>query len=479
MRLSERDDWAGLVCGLFSQILFTQSYDMKKSLLLTVTALCCATAAQAQLTTHNFENATWIDNYYEEEHPAGGQFNKVSGNGQFAVGCDDACFFSDFGGAFLWRRSAPEDLEFISLSTNRVSAQDVSNDGVVVGSFEEREDPETEAVTYPGWRTLDGTWHQLPLPENYSMKQAKTNGYFAEEGRAITPDGKYIAGNAHLVTGTKEVAGMVLEQVQLCPMLWEKSGDSYILKEVYNNVGKAGKSYTLKDGQLTQVEDSVQFMTFMTWDISNDGTLICGMNTAETGGQNPALIRNGVLIQPFMCDYDENFNGGIFRSIDAQGNAYGYFADNEGNYKFFAYTPDDKVIFYDDMVSCATQSGDVFGQTHESVPYVMDCSEDGQVVAGYGIGVWEQGQYAYPVLASNDNPTSINDLRTQVGVDLRAGGQLYINGEYTRATVYNVAGVEVARVAQGQPARLASQPAGTYVVKVVTPQGERTFKVAK
>lgn len=450
-----------------------------------------AATANAQKTVYSFQSETWTDDTYGDPYDCRGQFSHVSANGQYAVGCDDQELSASQGGAFLWKRSEPGKINFINTTLNRISAVDVANDGTIVGSFEDRgEDMETNAIAYPGYRTLDGIWTALDVPDNYSLKQAKTND-FMEEARAITPDGKYIAGNVHLVVGSKVVAEQKLEVVYLTPVLWEKNPDGYKLKTVYTGLGAKGKSLTYKDGALVDVADSVNYKQFLVWDISNDGKTIVGVNTADNGGQNPAFIRDGRLVQLYNCDTDTlgedqeygNFNGGVCNSIDANGNVYGYYVEADGDTKKnFVYTADGKLEFFDKPVVCATKDGTKLTTSTDGVPYVFDCSEDGQVVAGCGVGANEIGAYTYPMLACDENATSIDrigNIRNNVSVDYRRGGNLYVNGEYSKATLYDAAGRELMSGVQGQAFNVNRLPGGSYIVKVSTANGEKSFKIAR
>lgn len=463
---------------------------MRKPLLLSALLLACAYGANAQLTVHNFQSETWADTEYGDEYDAMGEFHHVSANGQFAVGCDDQEQSASQGGAFLWKRSEPTQIEFINKTLNRISAQDVTNDGMIVGSFEEREDPETQVMSYPGYRTNDCKWNQLPVPESYSSYYAKWFD-FMDEARAVTPEGKYIAGNVYLTMGSKYIAaqGKSEEIVYLTPVLWELTDDGYILKQAYTGLGDKGMSYVYNDGALENVADTVNYKTFLVWDISNDGNTIVGVNTADCGAQNPAFIRDGKLIQLFNCDNDrdeegnaQNFNGGICNSIDANGNIYGYFVDGNNYQKNFVFTSDDKLVYYDNKVVCAAKDGTLFESSSNGVAYVLDCSEDGQVVVGAGVGAWEMGTYSYPMLASNDTSTGIDRvkaIRSNVSIDYRAGGSLFVNGEYNDATIYNAAGARIMGGKQGTKFDMNALPTGTYIVKVNTATGDKTFKVVR
>lgn len=455
---------------------------MKKSLLLVAlfAAIAAGMRAQTDLTVHSFADATWADDEFGETYTAVGNFFHVSSNGQFAVGYDDQEIGSTQGGAFVWRHEYPDSLEFINTSANRISACDVTDDGVIVGSFEERDPSTMEAtVCYPGWKTPDGEWTALPVPEEYSTGQAKTYD-FMSEARAVTPDGNYIAGYIPLVVGYNSKWGWDI--VYTTPIRWKKNGDTYEIAQTYTKLGEAGESYLYNDGELAVCDDDMNYKIFIVWDISDDGQTIAGVNTAENGGQNPAIIRDGKLIQLYDCNTEKTFNGGVCTSIDANGNVYGYFQGDDLAYKYFVYNTEGKLVFFDSLVTCATEDGTTIGQSQFGVSYILDCSHDGKVVVGAGIGSLGFGSYTYPVLASDDSKTAIRGAEATNGslsIDCRGGDMLYINGIYSHATIYNAAGGRVMTGGQGKAFSLKDLPRGTYIVKVEAPQGGKTFKVAK
>lgn len=113
----------------------------------------------------------------------------------------------------------------------------------------------------------------------------------------------------------------------------------------------------------------------------------------------------------------------------------------------------------------------------------MCCSNDGKVIAGGGLGNDPSiGNYNYPVIKYESDVNAvknIENIRNHVSIRYAGGNLVYINGEYTSAKVYAANGALVATVAQGTPANLAGKAAGTYIVKVETANGEKTFKVVK
>lgn len=433
-------------------------------------------------TKYNFSNYSFTDSYGETFSPVG-PFYHVSANGQYAVGCDD--IEMSYGESFLWDKSNPNELTLINASSNRISAQDVSNDGIVVGSFENREDEDTKAICYPGFRTLDGTWTALPVPDEYDLSQAKSYNYM-EEARAITPDAKYIAGNVHYVVGYNSTWGWSISY--LTPILWEKTDDGYVMKNVYLNLGDEGKSKVYDNGELKTVDHAVNYKTFVVYDISDDGSVIVGVNTAGSGGQNPAIIKNGELIQLFDCggDVDDanNFNGGVCNSIDANGNVYGYYQNDDATeIKYFVYTTEGNLEYFDKQVFCATKDGQQVTSETVDLYSILDCSDDGSVIVGGGIAStgWG-GSYNTPALVVGAITTAVDRLdaiKNNIGIDYRRGGMLYINGEYLNADVYSASGALVASGKQGKAFNTAGLAGGTYVVKVTTANGVKTFKFAK
>lgn len=441
----------------------------------------------------DFKDFPIVDPEFDDAQNAAGCFQHVSSNGKYAVGYDDAQSWFNLGGAFLWQLSDPTELTPLGTTYNRISACDVSNDGIIVGSFEQRENEEKPTVAYPGWRTITGDWQQLPVPEGYSLTQAKTED-FSQEARAITGDGKYIAGHASIKVGEKTILeGMVAPILRDCPILWEKKGDSYVINTVFSKLGQAGHNKLYVDGKLVEQADSATFTQFFVRDISDDGKTIVGQNTAGCGGFNPAFIRDGELVQLFNCGEEDNgeeeegeehiernFNGGTILSIDGEGNMYGYYADAAELVHPFIFTNDNKLVYVDEIFTCG--GGDKKIAQTELHP-AMCCSNDGKVIAGGGLGSDpNHGSYNYPVIKYESDVNAvknIENIRNHVSISYAGGNLVYINGEYTSAKVYAANGTLVATVAQGTPANLAGKAAGTYIVKVETAKGEKTFKVAK
>lgn len=459
---------------------------MKKFLLFAAVASLSMAQAQAQLTVHSFSSASWEDPDGESVE-ASGPFYHVSANGQYAVGCDDQDIMSNNGNAFVWRRSNPDEIEFLSKTAQRMQAYDVTNDGTIFGMFEDYDFENDESgICYPGYKSLNGEWKALPVPSDMSISASTSNTDYINAVRAVTPDGKYAAGQLFIKVGYNSKFGWDINYD--IPTIWELVDGEYQIADSCRNLGDAGKSYTYKDGEWVLQEEAQKYFMFIVWDISNDGRTIVGVNFADCGAQNPAFIRDGVLYQIVNCDdYEtdeglpENFNGGICNSIDANGNMYGYYQDGETNMKYFEYTAEGQLVWLDSWAVCADKEGNQYGSSSNGVSYVLDCSEDGQVIVGEGLGSLGFGSYGYPELASNDDASSIISQRniSKVSINYQGGNQLFVNGIYSKATIYNTAGQKLQTIGQGSTFNMSQLSKGTYIVNVEGQNGKQSFKIMK
>lgn len=459
--------------------------DMKKHLMIAVVMLSMCTAMKGQ-TLYDFSTFIFYDTVDSMDVTPLGVFYNVSPNGKYAVGCDNAQM--NCKESYLWQSDEPEELQILNIAPTRISTIDVSDNGTIVGSFEDRGDSlDNKAVAYPAYKTLDGDWVTLPVPDNYSEYQAKYNS-FAEEARAITPDDKYIAGHVHLIMGYNSTFDYDI--VYPTPLLWEKTDTGYVLKATYTALGDSGKSYLLVDGEPVLQEGEVYYKSFFVYDISRDGSMICGVNTAASGGQNPAIIKDGVLIQLFDCgeygvtDYDYlNFNGGVCNSIDANGNVYGYYVDYDASVKYFVYTNEGELVYYDYWYVCGDEYGNKMPQAIGDISYVQDCSDDGTVIVGGGGTETATGAAVnYPMLYTDFDISGISrieSIKNNVDISYTRGGTLYVNGEYNSVEVFNSSGMAVASGKQGKAFGTAALPTGTYIVKVNTDNGVKTYKIVR
>lgn len=458
---------------------------MKKLLLLATLMLGFYSILEAQ-NLYDFSTYTFFDTVDTMDVTPLGVFYNISPNGKYAVGCDDAEM--NCKESYLWQSDDPDELTILNTAPTRISTIDVSDKGTIVGSFEDRGDSlDVKAVAYPAYKMLDSAWVTLPVPDNYSEYQGMYNS-FAEEARAITPDDKYIAGHAHLIVGYNSTWDYDI--VYPTPLLWEKTDTGYILKEVYTELGDSSKSYLLVDGEMTLQKGEMYYQSFFVYDISRDGSMICGANTAASGGQNPAIIKDGVLMQLFDCgeygvtDYDYlNFNGGVCNSIDANGNVYGYYVDYDATVKYFVYTNEGALVYYDNWYVCGDMYGNKMPQTIGDITYVQDCSDDGTIIVGGGATTTGTGASVNYPMAMTDFDISgidrVENIKKNVGISYNRGGTLYINGEYTTAEVFDASGKVIASGKQGKSFNTGGLPTGTYIVRVNTANGTNTYKIIR
>lgn len=456
---------------------------MKKNLLIVALALAAIGGGKVyaqDLTNHtyyNFADTKWTDADGYDNEVLFGAFNKVSANGQYAVGYDDQIMYT----TFMWDKSNPSAITLVNTDYNKkIFLHDVANDGTAVGSY--------ESSMTNGMRPAymqEGEFSVLPVPDDFS--ESYSQGEMGiDNARAITPDGKYIVGHVYISLGEVDSPlGGTIEKVQLLPVRWTLDGFMYSLTDEYRDLGAAGQSMLFNEetGQFETVEGEVEYTTFFVWDISNDGNTIAGVNTSATGGQNPAFIRDGKLMQLFDCANDNTytFNGGICSSIDGNGNIYGYFQDDDMNTKYFVYTADGKLEYVSNLLTCGDINGNRYSQSTGSLPYTLDCSEDGKVIVGGSMVAMGFGTANAPALLADVTPSGvdrIDAIRGTVDIDY-TGGMLYVNGEYTRADIYSAQGSLIDMGGQGKAFNLGSQPAGAYIVKVTTADGTKTFKVAR
>lgn len=441
---------------------------MKKLLLLAAMAsLSCGASAQEEATLYNFNDAVFIIEGYET--PVCGVFNHVSNNGKYAVGADDQISMT----SYYWSADAPDVINMAwDPSRGYSTLNDVTNDGVMAGSVDSLLTGETYVRQWPATFTLDGGWKLLPVPENYSSDQSNEFNSMRTINcvRAVSSDGKYMAGQVYVSTGEID-EDFGIEKVKLLPVVWENNE----IKKVYDDLG---------------------INTFYVYGISEDGNTVVGVNTAENGGQNPAYIKDGKLYNVFSCDDPETntFNGGILCSIDAEGNMYGYFLDGNDTYKYFSVKADGSIVYFDQLVTCAgggykfgpyvayNENGEAQAVPAGGMYSLLDCSTDGKVLAGgetINIGF---GVVICPAMIVSKGATGISKpeaVKSDVSIDYRKGGTLYVNGEYNSAEIYGVGGNLVMKGGQGEAFNLSSLPSGTYVVKVSYNGGSKTFKVLR
>lgn len=451
-------------------------------------ALCAAftpAAAQEEYGIFDYSDQMWVADD-GESYFLNGIFNKVSSNGRYAVGYD----YQNYSGcAFFFDAQDNEELFLMNDASNRVYLNDVTNDGLIVGGFEKRENADTKSVMKPGYRTLNEDWKALPVPENYSTNYNTEDPYALTGAMAVTPDGEYIAGEFCITKGYKESFMGLLEASATVPCIWKKSGNEYVIDKLFDKAYQNSMRFDETTGTWTEVADSVSLQYFVVYDITDDGKTVVGVNTAGTGGQNPAFLRDGKMWQIFDCgeedtaDESKNFNGGIIKCVDRQGNMYGYYQLPTSSVKYFKFTTDNKLVYVDVMAVAVINDSIMLDNSGSQLQTALDASADGSVIVGGEMHITDATVYYTPCVAMKtggaDGISLAERVDSNVKIDYRRGGALFVNGEYSRATIYDAAGKQVAQGGQGKSFNLTGMPSGVYVVKVNTAHGTQSFKVAR
>lgn len=438
-----------------------------------------ATTGFAQsYTTYDFQSDRF--NIVDEEGDENwsmlyGYFNHVSANGKYAVGMDEVLMKR----AFVWCADNPEHIEMLGDYTSEIALYDVTNDGTLIGGIRN-----AEGVMYPAYKPAGGNWQMLTRGMERLCYEMAIDDYVNMALRAATPDGRYMAGSFYMETGEYSDTGWPVSY--LVPAVW-------------------------KDGKLEKIYDDLGIKEFMVWDISDDGSIICGGNTAGIGGSNPAFIRDGKLYELFQCgeertvdtpdDVYGNTAGGICNNIDNEGNIYGYYTEPYDEYSFvdnYFVVPAgcDYAVFLDpsygneqfpdeywnmEWYVCGG-NGRRYTCEDSHLYSLLDCSDDGKVFVGGGVynlgyGIVNDPQitvYDEPLAPRPDGIRSVSDALLTQGVSL-CGRSIFVRGVYDEAVVYDANGALVARAGQGQPIRVDG--CGVYLVRVAYEDGWRCFAV--
>lgn len=437
-----------------------------------------ATAQNNGYRVFDFKNCEWDiqdSEGYSNHTFLFGYFNHVSANGKYAVGTDEELMFR----AFYWCDEDPSTIEMLGSYTSEIALYDVTNDGTLIGGIRD-----AEGMMYPAYKPQGGNWQMLTRGmENLNYDMA-IDDYVNMALRCATPDGKWMAGSFYMNTGAYSDAGVAVSH--LIPVVW-------------------------KDGKIEKIYDDLGIKEFMVWDISDDGSTICGMNTAGIGGQNPSFIRDGKLIQLFDCgpertwdtpdDVYGNTAGGLCNSIDNLGNIYGYYTESDGDYigatRYFVvpagcdyavFLADDyhnnfPEEYYTNQWYVCGGNGKRYSKANAHLESLLDCSDDGSVFVGGGAYNLGYGTANIPQLCIYNEPLGPSSIRN-VDAALEAKGisyngfSLFVKGVYSEAAVYDASGKLVTKIAQGQPVILP-QGEGMYLVTVQYADGQQSYKFKK
>ena len=249
---------------------------MKQSLLrialgiIGLVSILSSQAQNAKITLYNaYTNPDLADAFM------GAAFYGISDNGKYAVGF--SAEYSDY--VFLWNRATGEFRQITGSFGNRACVYDVSDNGVVVGTFADDNNGEVkeDGTPYmiPGY-WIAGMW--TPLELEIDKMAGDVNG----EARTISPDGRVITG---YIYGKYEKTYYDTE-----------TGDMNAVKMV-NKYRPA----VWIDGKLQPIEslpsaDVVGQGIVMNY-ASTNGEVLGGFAEHDTGTRSPAIWKDGQLIR--------------------------------------------------------------------------------------------------------------------------------------------------------------------------------------
>lgn len=423
----------------------------------------------------------------QDDYMLCGYLNKVSSNGEYAVGYDN--IISEV--TYMWRKSTGK-LEILNDASEHAEAiYDVSNDGTVVGTFFKEDKVLTVTMRDGTERTIngayvpgykkDGVLTELPVPEQTYLCYTDKLDY-APSAVAISDDGKVVGGYVQYNDG------------KCYPVVW-------------------------KDGKMTEFSSlELESQGFVVQDVSNDGNLIVGFAESEWGDRLPAVVENGTLKKLYDVTATpserEFFAEGMCWRIDAHNNVVGYLQDVDGVMYGFIYNAESGMKYITEVgqvASASLNSNLVFGATagggygtatvitggktvdlkeylniesDKTLGTVMDVSADGKVIVGAGLWASDYGLFNVPFVI--EVPEGItagigsNATAEKVNARVDSYGTLFVTGVYDDVEVYGVSGSRMLKSsAQGGIFDMSSFAPGVYVVKVASGNNISTFKVMK
>lgn len=185
------------------------------------------------------------------------QVYAISPNGEWATGV--YVNYSNMGYGFRWNLITGK-VELLSGDLCLSEGTSVSNDGVVVGMFDNTEATDNGAPAYTAGYWKDGKWYHLPNIDNAPVHNSDQTGY----ANAITAEGAYIGGAYND------------KNSRLIPVVW-KGGE---LEHVFTPDEKCeGMIYTVSaDGQKAAgwsiTPNSEQARVATIWEVGKGATLI-------------------------------------------------------------------------------------------------------------------------------------------------------------------------------------------------------------
>ena len=185
------------------------------------------------------------------------QVYAISPNGEWA--CGVYVNYSNMGYGFRWNLLTGET-ELLSGDLCLSEGTSISNDGVVVGMFDNTEATDNGAPAYTAGYWKDGQWYHLPNINNAPVYNNEQVGY----ANTITANGAYIGGSYND------------KNSRLIPVVWKDGQIEHIFTQ---EKGCEGQIYTVSaDGQkaagwsITPNSDKARVATI--WEVGKEGSTI-------------------------------------------------------------------------------------------------------------------------------------------------------------------------------------------------------------
>lgn len=418
--------------------------------------------------------------YFEDDMCFGGSFNGVSPSGKYAVGCS-----SDFSeSSYIWERESGRVTLITGSIDERSEAYDVSDDGTVVGLFKDPKsvDDKNKPVLVPGyWK--DGKWTALPRFKGMGVFGSGMNGVASK----ISGDGKTIVGYLPCAMGMMSPAvwidgelqpkldGELLGQGAIANSI---SDDRKVLAGWAEHDSGARSPAAWVDGKMTRIDGLTFDVEVDEFFFEGSASYVSPDGKYVTGYYSPQ--GNATSCKPFIWSQENGTeyyaSGGLGTVVTNEGIVYG-----SGGYMGSATIYKDKVV---QTLDSYLEENYGFNPADYSfsMSNVMGISEDGKVLAGWGVNAVSMGAIMIPIIIILEESIPDNIVTEQAG-NIRISSsvvadRLYINGEYNSVEVYNSTGkLVLADNKQAGSVSLGNQEDGIYFVKVFNGEHSKSFKV--
>ena len=431
---------------------------------------------------------------------AGAVFQSVSNNGKYVAGYSSA----SYGGAntgFIYLveedtviclnpeyESNPEFSHLVS-----ASAMDVSDNGIVVGSY-----TFDDAVLYesvPGYYNIaTGIWTKLELPAEIEGKLTYENAHYGE-ATSISADGKYIGGYFQMKMDNSTRGKLVALEV---PCVWVRTNDDannpiYALQKPVDTDHKkiltqGDRAYRMSDdGKWLGGHGTNGFGCFnvLIWenhfnDSLLDRTILKGKEDIDREGDTNG---DGVVDDEDGGADGQYWWGGTVYCVSPSGewicgehsyNGTGY-ADTELPAVGFRYNTITKVLEDTLFGGCPTVVFDD-GEMIYSKTGIMSSSVDKSIMCGTYAMDAGFGAMSMPMIMLM-NETDVDNVELPNVNLYLSNSTLYIEGEFTLVEIYSTLGALVGSYSSNE-INLAGINRGVYIVRIINGNQSTTKKIS-